>query len=163
VHFITTQTNTDVYMPAISVLQQLLVHVTLHCTNDCNTNHYNIFVLPRPSQVLIQYGPMHWLKGTYVVHYFNDKRVIPPWVFNYLLAWIRHDDIVQKIDTAGFRILILADFYVSPIPTYTIAQPLLNSPYITNISSQQCTNLSSTHQKIVTPIHRPWRCMASGI
>jgi hypothetical protein len=43
-----------------------------------------------------------------------------------LLVCIRHDDIVHKIDAAGFRIFISADFYVSPIPTYTIAQPLLS-------------------------------------
>jgi hypothetical protein len=47
VHFITTQIDTDVYMPTISVLQQLLIHFTLHCTNDYNANRYNIFVLPR--------------------------------------------------------------------------------------------------------------------
>jgi hypothetical protein len=45
--------------------------------------------------VLIQYEPMHWLKSADVVHYFNDKindkRVIPKWVFNLLLACIRHD------------------------------------------------------------------------
>jgi hypothetical protein len=74
---------------------------------------------------------MHWLKGKDVVHYFNDNRVIPPWVFNYLLVCIKHDDIVHKIDAAGFRIFVSADFYVSPIPTYTIAQPLLSSPFIT--------------------------------
>jgi hypothetical protein len=57
--------------------------------------------------------PMHWLKGADVVHYFNDKRVILKWVFNFLLACIRHDDIVHKIDVAGFRIFVLLDFYVS--------------------------------------------------
>jgi hypothetical protein len=71
---------------------------------------------PLCSQVLIQYGHLHWLKGTDIVHYFNDKRVIPPWVFNYLLACIRHDAIMHKIDASSFRILISVDFYVSPIP-----------------------------------------------
>jgi hypothetical protein len=110
---------------------------------------------PLCSQVLIQYGPMHWLKGKDVVRYFNDKRVISPWVFDYLLACIRHDDIVHKIDAANFRIFISADFSVSHIPTYTIAQHILSSPFITNSSSQRCTNLSSTHQKTVVPVHRP--------
>jgi hypothetical protein len=86
------------------------------------------------SQVLIQYGPMHWLKGIDVMHYFNDKRVIPPWVFNYLLACIRHDDIINKIDAAGFRIFISVDFYVNPIPIYIMAQHLVSSPFITNSS-----------------------------
>jgi hypothetical protein len=85
--------------------------------------------------MLIQYGSMHWLKGTNVVHYFNDKRVIPKWVFNFLLACIRHDDIVHKIDAAGFRIFVSTYFYVSAIPAYTIAQPLHISPYIINNSS----------------------------
>jgi hypothetical protein len=66
---------------------------------------------------------MHWLKGTYVVHYFNNKRVIPKWTFNFLIVCVRHDDIVHKIDDVGFRIFVFADFYVSAIPTYTIAQP----------------------------------------
>jgi hypothetical protein len=65
------------------------------------------------SSVLIQYGPMHWLNGVYVVHYFNGTRVIPKWVFNFLLSCIRYDDIVHKIDTAGFRIFVSPDFYVS--------------------------------------------------
>jgi hypothetical protein len=69
------------------------------------------------------------------------------WAFNFLIACIRHDDIVHKIDAAGFRIFGSTDFYVSAIPTYTIAQPLLSSPYITNNSSQLCTNLSTTHKK----------------
>jgi hypothetical protein len=135
--FITTQTATNVYMTAMFVLQSFPIHVIVHYTNDYNTTRYNIYIFTRPffcSQVLIQYGPMHWLKGTDVVHYFNDKRVIPPWVFNYLLACIRHDDIVHKIDAASFRIFILADFYVSPIPTYTMAHHFLSSPFITNSS-----------------------------
>jgi hypothetical protein len=49
-------------------------------------------------------GPMHWLKGADVVHYFN--RVIPNWVFNLLLVCTRHDDIVHKIDVAGFKIFV---------------------------------------------------------
>jgi hypothetical protein len=89
---------------------------------------------------------MHWLKGTDVVHYFNDKGVIPKWAFNFLIACIRHDDIVHKIDVAGFKIFVSVGFYVSVIPTYTIPQPLLSSPYITNSSSQLCTNLSTTHK-----------------
>jgi hypothetical protein len=90
---------------------------------------------------------MHWLKGTYVLHYFNDKIIIPKCVFNFLIACIRHDDIVHKIDAAGFRIFVFVDFYVSVVPTYTIEQPLLSSPYITNNSSQLCTNLLTTHKQ----------------
>jgi hypothetical protein len=97
--------------------------------------------------MLIQYGPMHWLKGTDVVHYFNDKRVIPKWVFNFLLVCIRHDDIVHKIDTAGFKIFVSTDFYVSAIPAYTIAQPLHILPYTINNSSQMCTNMATTNKK----------------
>jgi hypothetical protein len=63
--------------------------------------------------MLIQFGPMHWLKGVDVVYYFNDKRVIPNWVINFLLACIRYDDIIHKIDAAGFRIFVPTDFYVS--------------------------------------------------
>jgi hypothetical protein len=62
---------------------------------------------------MIQYGSMHWLKGAYVVHYFNDKRVIPNRVFNFLHACIRHDDIVNKNDAASFRIFVSTDFYAS--------------------------------------------------
>jgi hypothetical protein len=97
--------------------------------------------------MLIQYGPVHWLKGTYVVHYFNDKRVIPKWVFNFLLACIRHDDIVQKIDDADFRIFVSTDFYVSVIPANIIAQPLHISPYIINNSSQLCNIMATTKKK----------------
>jgi hypothetical protein len=63
--------------------------------------------------MLIQYGPMHWLKGADVAYYLYDKRVILKWVFNFLIACIRHDDIVQKIDVAGFKIFVSPDFYVS--------------------------------------------------
>jgi hypothetical protein len=56
---------------------------------------------------------MHWFKGADVVHYFNDKRVTPKWVFHFLLACIRYDDIVHKIDVAGFRIFVSPDFYVN--------------------------------------------------
>jgi hypothetical protein len=63
--------------------------------------------------VLIQYGPMHWLKGVVALHYLHVKRVIPKWVFNFLLACIRHDDIIHKIDIAGFRIFVSPDFYIS--------------------------------------------------
>jgi hypothetical protein len=56
---------------------------------------------------------MHWLKGADIVQYFNDIRVIMNWVFNYLLTCIRHDDIVHKIDAAGFRIFISTELYVS--------------------------------------------------
>jgi hypothetical protein len=63
--------------------------------------------------MLIQFGPMHWLKCTDVVHYFNGKRVVSKWAFNLLLACIRYDDIVHKIDTAGLKIFVSEDFYVS--------------------------------------------------
>jgi hypothetical protein len=55
---------------------------------------------------------MHWLKGGDVVHYFNDKHVIMKWVFNYILSFIRHVDIVHKIDVAGFKIFVSPEFYV---------------------------------------------------
>jgi hypothetical protein len=157
VHVITTQTDIDIYITAVFVLQPLLVHVTLHCTHDYNTNPYNIFVLPRP---FMQPSPNSvWpyalVEGYKCCTLFQRQESYTTMVFNYLLAYIRHDIIMHKIYATSFRILISGDLYVSPIPTYTIAQHLLSSPCITNNSSQRCTNLSSTHQKTVVPVHRP--------
>jgi hypothetical protein len=56
---------------------------------------------------------MHCLKSADVVHYFNDKRIVLNWVFSFLLICIRHDDIIHKIDAAGFKIFVSPDFYVS--------------------------------------------------
>jgi hypothetical protein len=99
------------------------------------------------SHVLIQYMHMHCLKGVDVVHYFNDKRVIPKWVFNFLLACIRHDDIVHKIDATDFRIFVSPNFYVSHYSFLIIAQLLYISPYITNNRTHLCTILSITKNR----------------
>jgi hypothetical protein len=87
---------------------------------------------------------MHWLKGADVVLYFNDKRVTPKWVFNFLLACIRLDDIIHKIDAAAFRIFVSPDFYVSQYSFLTTAQSLYISPYITNNSMHLCIVMSNT-------------------
>jgi hypothetical protein len=57
-----------------------------------------------------------------------------------------HDDIVHKIDAAGFRILVSIDFYVSHIPTFTIAQSLHCSPCIAN-SIIKCAPICYVHNK----------------
>jgi hypothetical protein len=55
-----------------------IIHRCLqHQRSQCNI----LFHDHSCSQMLIQYGPMHWLKGVDIVHYFNNKRVIPNWVF----------------------------------------------------------------------------------
>jgi hypothetical protein len=73
---------------------------------------------------------MHWLKGANVVHYLNDKPVVSKWVFNFLLACIRHNDIVHKIDAARFKIFVSPDFYVSNYGFLTAAQPLYIFSYL---------------------------------
>jgi hypothetical protein len=85
-----------------------ILHICLQHTG----HHVSIFKYTC-SHMLMQYGPMLWLKGADVVHYFNDKWILLNWVFNFLLACIRHNDILHKIDATGFRIFVSPDFYVS--------------------------------------------------
>jgi hypothetical protein len=113
-YLITTQPNTtvsDVKHTIVTTIICSYYYIIHRCLQHQLTQSF-IFC-HECSHVLIQYGPMHWLKGADVVHYFNDKRVILKWVFNFLLACIRHDDIIHKIDVVGFRIFVSPDFYVS--------------------------------------------------
>jgi hypothetical protein len=54
------------------------------------------------------------LWGQDIVHYFHEKHILTHPCFQYMLSCIRHDDIVPKIDSAGFRIFVSLEFYVSP-------------------------------------------------
>jgi hypothetical protein len=54
--------------------------------------------------MLIHHGDMVKLRGADIVHYFNEKRVLTPWTFHYLLTCIRHDDIVHKCHTRFLRL-----------------------------------------------------------
>jgi hypothetical protein len=121
----------------------LLLHITCIPTTQPDTI-ISIFYKYPCSHMLIQYWLMHWLKGADVMHYFNDKWIVLNWVFNFLLTCIRHDDIVHKVDAAGFRIFVSPNFYVSHYGFLTTAQTFYNCPYITNTTTHLCTIVSNT-------------------
>jgi hypothetical protein len=54
------------------------------------------------------------IRGEDIVQYSHEKHIPTHPCFQYVLSCIRHDDIVHKIDAAGFRILVSPEFYVSP-------------------------------------------------
>jgi hypothetical protein len=48
-----------------------------------------------------------------IVDQFNHKKVLGEWIFDFLLTYIRHNDIVHKSDAARYRICISLFFFVS--------------------------------------------------
>jgi hypothetical protein len=117
-----------------------LLHNSSYIYN-INCHHVTIFYNGHfsCSQTLIQFGPMYWLKGSDVEHYFNEKRVIPNWVFYYLLVCIRHDDIVHKIDATGFMIFVPTYFYV--------LTPAFTSVHMLHIPLYILTTVCTVHTK----------------
>jgi hypothetical protein len=107
------------------VLHRYMTTTLLHCKNisyvlqpynhnvTYSTNH-KLHSTHSCRQVLIQHGSMLRLRGQDIVHYFHKKHILTHTCFQYVLSCIRHDNIIHKIDAAGFRIFVSPEFYVSP-------------------------------------------------
>ena len=59
---------------------------------------------------LISFGLFLQLSGEDIVDSFSDGKQVEQQVIDYIVACLRYDDIVHRVDASGYRIFISPDF-----------------------------------------------------
>jgi len=80
---------------------------------------YNFFC----STVLIEFGLFCTLTGEDLLSNFGDEPQGEIMVVDFLVHCLRHDDIVHKVDSVGYRVFLTTTFFVSYFDTLVFVHP----------------------------------------